>query len=89
MEKCPHCKKETIEVKKKLALSPKDILICPNCGTKLGLGSYTYFIHASYMLIIGLALFKLPLLIGIAAIIISSILALVLIVKVIPFKIIH
>ncbi len=89
MEKCPHCQKETIQVKKKLSLSPRDVLLCPECGTKLALDSYTYLIHSAYMLIVGLSIFKLPLLVGIAAVIISSVLALYLIVKIVPFKIIQ
>lgn len=89
MEKCPHCEKETIKAKKKLALSPKDVLICPECGTKLGLGSYTYFIHAIYMFIVGLSVFKLPVMVGIIAVVLSSILALYLIIKIVPFKIIN
>lgn len=89
MEKCPHCEKETIPAKKKLALSPRDVLLCPECGTKLALGRNTYFIHAMYMFLVGLSVFKLPLVVGIIAVVISSILALYLIIKIIPFKIIQ
>lgn len=89
MEKCPHCEQLSIEPKKKLALSPKDVLLCPNCGTKLALGSYTYFIHATLMMIVGFSLFKLSIPLGILAIVLSSALALVLIIKVVPFKIVQ
>lgn len=89
MEKCPHCQQLTIKPKKKLALSPKDVLLCPECGTKLALGSYTYFIHASYMFIVGLSLFQFAIPMAVAAIIFSSIIAVFLIIKVVPFKIVQ
>lgn len=89
MEKCPHCEKETIAPKKKLQLSPRDVLLCPECGTKLGLDSRAYFVHGIYMLIVGLSVVKFSIEIGFLAIILSSILALFLIIKVVPFKILN
>jgi len=89
MEKCPHCEKETIEAKKKLKLSPRDVILCPECGTKLALDSKAYFIHAVYMLIVGLSLTKFSIIVGFGAIVISSVLALYLIIKIVPFKILN
>lgn len=89
MEKCPHCQNETIEAKKKLALSPKDVLLCPNCGAKLALESYAYFIHGIFTIIVALSITVFPVLIGVGAVILASIISLYLIIKIVPFKIIH
>jgi len=87
MEKCPNCQKETISIKNKLSMAPGETFICSNCNTKLGMNKKAYFIHAIYMLIVGICVFKLSFYLSIAVMIIASILSLFLIIKVVPINI--
>lgn len=87
MEKCPNCHEETVGIKTKLSLAPGDCYICPNCNKKLKIESYAYFVHSAYLFLCGLAIFKLSLLTALIVIVLASVAAFVILLKVIPLKV--
>jgi len=87
MEKCPHCNNKTISIKNKLSLAPGDVFFCPQCKAKLKVESYAYFVHAVYVAIIGFSFLRMDLFTALAAFVIASFVAFMILWKVIPLKV--